>query len=74
VIAEGVENEAQMSFLRHHRCGEIQGHYFSKPVSADEAASILNSEESFGDIGVADAVVKSFLPTSEVYSGLPLEG
>jgi EAL domain-containing protein (putative c-di-GMP-specific phosphodiesterase class I) len=41
VIAEGVETEARTSFLRHHRCCEIQGHYFSKPVSADEAASIL---------------------------------
>ena len=62
-----------MSFLRRHRCAEMQGHYFSKPVSTDEATSILKSDESFGDIGVADAVVKSFWPTSEGYSGLPLE-
>ena len=34
VIAEGVENEAQMSFLRAHHCDEIQGYYFSKPLSA----------------------------------------
>jgi diguanylate cyclase (GGDEF)-like protein/PAS domain S-box-containing protein len=32
VIAEGVENEEQMSFLRTHLCDEIQGHYFSKPL------------------------------------------
>jgi diguanylate cyclase (GGDEF)-like protein/PAS domain S-box-containing protein len=31
VIAEGVENEAQMTFLRAHRCDEIQGYYFSNP-------------------------------------------
>ena len=31
VIAEGVEDEAQMSFLRAHQCDEIQGYYFSKP-------------------------------------------
>lgn len=36
VIAEGVENEPQMAFLRTHHCDEIQGYYFSKPVSADE--------------------------------------
>lgn len=36
VIAEGVENEAQMSFLREHRCDEIQGYYFSKPITAAE--------------------------------------
>jgi predicted signal transduction protein with EAL and GGDEF domain len=41
VIAEGVENEAQMSFLRTHRCDEIQGYYFSKPLTVDEAAEKL---------------------------------
>ena len=46
VIAEGVETEAQMSFLRERRCDEIQGHYFSKPISADEAASMLRCNQS----------------------------
>jgi EAL domain-containing protein (putative c-di-GMP-specific phosphodiesterase class I) len=41
VIAEGVENEAQMSFLRAHHCDEIQGYYFRKPLSADDAADNL---------------------------------
>jgi diguanylate cyclase (GGDEF)-like protein/PAS domain S-box-containing protein len=36
VIAEGVENEAQMAFLREHSCDEIQGYLFSKPLSAEE--------------------------------------
>jgi diguanylate cyclase (GGDEF)-like protein/PAS domain S-box-containing protein len=40
VIAEGVETEAQMSFLREHRCDEMQGYYFSKPISPDEAAAM----------------------------------
>jgi diguanylate cyclase (GGDEF)-like protein/PAS domain S-box-containing protein len=44
VIAEGVETEAQMTFLREHKCDEIQGYYFSKPVSADEATSILSGQ------------------------------
>jgi diguanylate cyclase (GGDEF)-like protein/PAS domain S-box-containing protein len=48
VIAEGVENESQMFFLREHRCDQIQGHYFSKPVLADEAAAMLQSEQGFG--------------------------
>jgi diguanylate cyclase (GGDEF)-like protein/PAS domain S-box-containing protein len=38
VIAEGVENEAQMSFLRTHQCDEIQGYYFSKPLAVDDVA------------------------------------
>jgi EAL domain-containing protein (putative c-di-GMP-specific phosphodiesterase class I) len=41
VIAEGVENEAQMSFLRAHHCDEIQGYYFSKPLTVDKAADKL---------------------------------
>lgn len=41
VIAEGVENEGQMSFLRAHQCDEIQGYYFSKPLAVDKAADKL---------------------------------
>jgi diguanylate cyclase (GGDEF)-like protein/PAS domain S-box-containing protein len=41
VIAEGVENEAQISFLREHRCDEIQGYYFSKPLAVDDVADRL---------------------------------
>ena len=41
VIAEGVENEAQMSFLRTHHCDEIQGYYFSKPLAVDKVADKL---------------------------------
>ena len=41
VIAEGVEDEAQMSFLRTHHCDEIQGYYFSKPLKVDDVAGKL---------------------------------
>ena len=41
VIAEGVENEAQMTFLRAHHCDEIQGYYFSKPLTVDKVAEKL---------------------------------
>jgi EAL domain-containing protein (putative c-di-GMP-specific phosphodiesterase class I) len=46
VIAEGVENEAQMSFLRAHRCDEIQGYYFSKPLVVDNVADKLRGNTS----------------------------
>jgi diguanylate cyclase (GGDEF)-like protein len=41
VIAEGVETEAQMTFLRAHHCDEFQGYYFSKPLTTDEFAASL---------------------------------
>ena len=36
VTAEGVENNEQYQFLQAHRCDDIQGYYFSRPVPADE--------------------------------------
>src|SRR4029077_9776609 len=41
VIAEGVENEAQISFLRAHQCDEIQGYYFSRPLPVEEVVDKL---------------------------------
>jgi EAL domain-containing protein (putative c-di-GMP-specific phosphodiesterase class I) len=44
VIAEGVEDEAQMTFLRAHQCDEIQGYYFSKPLTVDKVADKLRGD------------------------------
>ena len=41
VVAEGVETEAQMSFLGNHRCDEVQGYLFSRPLPADELLHVL---------------------------------
>ncbi|GAC1547530.1 MAG: hypothetical protein NVS3B11_05660 [Collimonas sp.] len=41
VIAEGVETQEQLSYLQRHRCDEMQGFYFSEPVSAADIEIIL---------------------------------
>ena len=46
VIAEGVETEEQMAYLRTRQCDAIQGYYFSRPVPADEFAKLLREGKS----------------------------
>jgi diguanylate cyclase (GGDEF)-like protein len=43
VVAEGVETEQQLTFLRELGCDEIQGYYFSKPVPPLEFVRLLES-------------------------------
>ncbi len=41
VIAEGVETEEQLDFLRERGCDEFQGYLISEPVTADELEKML---------------------------------
>ncbi len=43
VIAEGVEIEAQLEFLRAHACQEYQGYWFSPPLSWEAIVPLLGN-------------------------------
>jgi len=42
-IAEGVETEGQLAFLREQGCHEVQGYYFSKPLPAEQFISFVQT-------------------------------
>ena len=47
VIAEGVETERQLDFLRDNDCHEIQGYHYSKPVSPGELERLVREPFSW---------------------------
>ncbi len=58
VVAEGVEDEEQLEFLRRHQCDESQGFLFSSPVNAEELLSWLDRRKR-GDAPEPETVTKS---------------
>jgi len=45
VIAEGVETEEQLDFLRERNCDEMQGYLFSGPVQASDFEKLLKDHK-----------------------------
>ena len=46
VVAEGVETEGELEFLRQSNCNEIQGFLFSRPLSARDFEDLLVNNKS----------------------------
>jgi diguanylate cyclase (GGDEF)-like protein/PAS domain S-box-containing protein len=46
VVAEGVETEAQLDYLRSRGCDLVQGYLFSRPIPADEAEAFIRARNS----------------------------
>jgi EAL domain-containing protein (putative c-di-GMP-specific phosphodiesterase class I) len=45
VIAEGVETDDQLAFLRRERCDRVQGYLFSRPIPAADLTALLERYE-----------------------------
>ena len=41
VVAEGVETEEHVNFLKNSRCDVAQGYYFAKPMPIEEFDKLL---------------------------------
>lgn len=45
-VAEGVETEGQLTFVRENGCDAIQGYFFSRPQAAGEIGELLQAGKS----------------------------
>ncbi|ODV10987.1 MAG: diguanylate cyclase [Thiobacillus sp. SCN 64-317] len=43
VVAEGVETDAQLAYLRAHHCDQAQGYLFSRPLPPDECVKLMRA-------------------------------
>jgi len=43
VVAEGVETEAQLAYLRANHCDQVQGFLFSRPLPPDDCVSLMRT-------------------------------
>ncbi|AUH72579.1 EAL and GGDEF domain-containing protein [Legionella sainthelensi] len=46
VVAEGVENEDQLTYLKQSNCDQIQGYYFCKPLRNEKLTKFLEKHYS----------------------------
>lgn len=55
VLAEGVETQNQMEFLKKYKCGAVQGFYFSKAISSHDCEALLKSSKK---LKLVDVLIK----------------
>ena len=53
VLAEGVEVEDELRFLRTERCASVQGYYFGKPMSREDMREIACADAATKDTNAA---------------------
>ena len=71
VVAEGVETEATLAFLREEGCDEVQGYLLGKPMDADAFHKYLAERAAAGE--VVDLLPRSY-PTQTAEASHRNEG
>ena len=63
VLAEGVENDSQLNFLRERGCASMQGYLFSRPLKAEDFETLLLEARSLPppESGPDEAPVRGLL-------------
>jgi len=54
VIAEGVESEEQLAYLREHGCDRVQGYCFSEPLTAEDFCELLKKGKPLLSVSARD--------------------
>jgi diguanylate cyclase len=67
VVAEGIETGQQLAYLQAQRCPEGQGHFFSRPVPAEEFAALLGTDRKSPRAEIAENAA-SFAPFAPALS------
>ncbi|MDP2432502.1 MAG: EAL domain-containing protein [Pseudomonadota bacterium] len=61
VVAEGVESEAQLAYLRRLGCDEIQGYFFSHPLPESEYLALLGAGKTLPGQPPAEGAERTLL-------------
>jgi EAL domain-containing protein (putative c-di-GMP-specific phosphodiesterase class I) len=59
VVAEGVETEAQLDFLKTLGCDQYQGYHFSRPLPPDEFETLIRSVQPHAATLMGDEALRT---------------
>jgi EAL domain-containing protein (putative c-di-GMP-specific phosphodiesterase class I) len=54
VVAEGMEKEEQLAYLREHVCDQVQGYHFGEPLPAENTLQLLKRGKTLLSASVRD--------------------
>ena len=47
VVAEGIEHQRQLDYLKQNNCDKAQGFFFSKPLNASDALALVVGKHTY---------------------------